>query len=412
MDQHADKEYYKDVAVGMYDLRYKLEVPLAANATDHVAGSLPSQLVSLGGRKIGTAAEKETCEGDKCESEENIPRPFESGFQARAIKLVAQWIDKEIAQGRTNKDDAAPYNSQVEDWERPNDIDKEKEGEERFGDDNTCPGQHGFPTFVYEYSRSVEGSPCDKIETGAMPQASKEHGIHIVDIAAILNAMAWKDEVNGKKDAQRGDNKYRDPQGLRHKGYNDKHAAKYEVRGQSGTIFAAEGNVEVILEPIAERDMPAFPEAGSIGGLVRGIEVLGKVKTHEHRYANGYIGVAREIGINLQRIDKECRKILESSEKQRVFKNPVDKIDGEIVAEDDFLDETVENPKNGYAKLSTTEKIWLVELRNELVGTNYGASNKLREKGSVETKVKHIVGMANLALIDIDDITDVLESEE
>lgn len=80
MDQHADKEYYKDVAVGMYDLRYKLEVPLAANATDHVAGSLPSQLVSLGGRKIGTAAEKETCEGDKCESEENIPRPFESGF--------------------------------------------------------------------------------------------------------------------------------------------------------------------------------------------------------------------------------------------------------------------------------------------------------------------------------------------
>lgn len=245
-----------------------------------------------------------------------------------------------------------------------------------------------------------------------MPQASKEHGIHIVDIAAILNAMAWKDEVNGKKDAQRGDNKYRDPQGLRHKGYNDKHAAKYEVRGQSGTIFAAEGNVEVILEPIAERDMPAFPEAGSIGGLVRGIEVLGKVKTHEHRYANGYIGVAREIGINLQRIDKECRKILESSEKQRVFKNPVDKIDGEIVAEDDFLDETVENPKNGYAKLSTTEKIWLVELRNELVGTNYGASNKLREKGSVETKVKHIVGMANLALIDIDDITDVLESEE
>ena len=50
--------------------------------------------------------------------------------------------------------------------------------------------------------------------------------------------------------------------------------------------------------------MPTFPKSGGIGGLVGRVEVLGQVKTHKHGNADGDVGIAREVGINLQRVDQ------------------------------------------------------------------------------------------------------------
>ena len=118
--------------------------------------------------------------------------------------------------------------------------------------------------------------------------------------------------------------------------------------------------------------MPAFPEACGVGGFVGRVEVLGQIEPHEHGHTDGDVGVAREVGIDLQRVDNQGGEILERGVEKRILKDAIDKGDGQIVAEDEFFEEAVDNPKDGNAKLPAGEEIGLVELGDELVGTDDG----------------------------------------
>lgn len=158
--------------------------------------------------------------------------------------------------------------------------------------------------------------------------------------------------------------------------------------------------------------MPAFPEACGVGGLVGRVKVFGQIEAHEHGHADGDVGIAREVGIDLERVDEQGGEVLEGGVEQRIFEDTVNEGDGEVVGEDKFFEEAVHDPEDGDAELAAREEEGLVELGDELVGTDDGACHELGEEGGVEAKVEDVVGVLHFAFIDIDDVADVLKGEE
>ena len=91
--------------------------------------------------------------------------------------------------------------------------------------------------------------------------------------------------------------------------------------------ITSQGDIEIALKPAAERHMPAAPELLRVAGFVGRIEVLRQVEAHQHGNTDGNIGVAREVGIDLQRVGKEREEVFKSTEEQWIFKDTVDEVD-------------------------------------------------------------------------------------
>ncbi len=66
-----------------------------------------------------------------------------------------------------------------------------------------------------------------------------------------------------------------------------------------GDAIAAKRDVEIVTEPRGQGDMPPFPEVWYRGREVWEIEVVTKVDTEEFRGPSGDIGIAGEVGIDL-----------------------------------------------------------------------------------------------------------------
>ena len=245
-----------------------------------------------------------------------------------------------------------------------------------------------------------------------MPHAAKEHGVEVVQVGVELAFAFGRGGIEQHQQRHGKGSDKGEPEALGHEEHHNEHHRRDDVGGGSGVAVAAQGDVEVVLQPVAEGDMPAFPEPGGVGGLVGRVEVERQVEAHEHGYADGNVGIAGEVGIDLQGVEQQGGEVFERGIQQGVLKHTVDKRDGQPVAEDKLFAEAVENPEDGDAELASAEEEGFVELGNELVGTDNGSGNKLGEEGGVETEVEDIVGMAHFAFVYIDNIADVLEGEE
>ena len=158
--------------------------------------------------------------------------------------------------------------------------------------------------------------------------------------------------------------------------------------------------------------MPSPPEILGIGGLVRGVEILGQVEPHEHRHSDGDVGIARKVGIHLQGIPEYGAQVLEPGEKQGVVKYPVDEIDGDVVAQNYLLDQSVEYPENGNAELLPSQVPRPVHLRDELARANDGSCDQLGKETDEEAEIQDVAYRLELAPVHVHGVTDDLEGEE
>lgn len=245
-----------------------------------------------------------------------------------------------------------------------------------------------------------------------MPEAAHEHGVEIVDIGVEVLTVVGKEHIVGHKKGHNDTYGERHPGRLCEEGHSHEGASEYEIGCNGGVAVAANGDIEIILQPVGERHVPAFPKACGVGGLVGRIEVFGQVESHKHGHADGDIGIAREVGIDLEGIYEEGAEILEGGVENRIVEHAIHEADGKIVAEDNLLQEAVDDPEHGYAELASAQEIGFVELRDKLVGAHYGACHQLGEEGGVESEVEYIAGMGHLLPIHIYDIADILECEK
>lgn len=147
------------------------------------------------------------------------------------VESVAEGVDDEVAQQGTEADDAGPDGAQPQRRGRPQQVGGQEEDEKQLGGHHTGVPALLLPPFVYQDAQAVEAAPGDEVETGAVPHAAEEHGVHVVDIGAELATVAGEDEVDGYEDADDGGDHQRHPGGLRHQGHNHQHAAQDEVGG-------------------------------------------------------------------------------------------------------------------------------------------------------------------------------------
>ena len=158
--------------------------------------------------------------------------------------------------------------------------------------------------------------------------------------------------------------------------------------------------------------MPTTPKFGGGERLVGAVEVLRQAETHQEGDADGDVGVAGEVGVNLQRVREQGDKVFKSREQERRVENAVNEIGGEVVAQDNLLGKSVQNPEDGDAKGAAGQKVLAVKLRNELVGANDRACDQLREEREVETEIENVLDGRNLAAVNVDTVADRLEGEE
>ena len=78
------------------------------------------------------------------------------------------------------------------------------------------------------------------------------------------------------------------------------------VTVELAVAVTTQGDVEIVAQKARQGDVPAGPELADIGRLVRGVEVEGDLKAQHARHADGHIGVAGEIEIELEAVGQDA----------------------------------------------------------------------------------------------------------
>ncbi len=265
---------------------------MRAYLSHHERRRHPGHLVGLGRVEVGAAAEEESGEGDEDEGEQGGPH---HPGALRAFGLLRQQVQHGVDYEAHECDEPQHVEQRAADGGL-------EQVEHRRGDakgyDVDYPSLF-FPPFVDEDADAVEAAPGDEVERRTVPQAAEEHGVHVVDVGAQLAAVAGAQEVKEHHAEHYGGGHRREGGVAQAEGGDGEDGGEDEVGEEAGMAVAAEGYVEVVAQPVGERHVPAAPEVGGIGGFVGRVEVGGQVEAHHHGHADGYVGVAREVGIDL-----------------------------------------------------------------------------------------------------------------
>ena len=191
-------------------------------------------------------------------------------------------------------------------------------GEQRTVDEGggnmQCCGEHheggdmGYPAlpappFVDQYAQAVESAPGDEVERGSVPQSAQEHGVHVVDVGAKCAAMARTEDMQSQHQRAYCNDGYGEACVVQAESGDGQYEEEQEVAEEPRCAVAAEGYVEVVAQPARERHVPAAPEVGGVLCLVGRVEVLWQVEAHQHCHADGYVGIAREVGVDLHGVE-------------------------------------------------------------------------------------------------------------
>ena len=79
------------------------------------------------------------------------------------------------------------------------------------------------------------------------------------------------------------------------------------IRAPRTAPAPAQREIEIVLEPGGETDVPAVPEIAQAGGGVRIVEVQHQPKAHELGDAAGHVGVTTEIEVDLPAERHRCQ---------------------------------------------------------------------------------------------------------
>ena len=224
------------------------------------------------------------------------------------------------------------------------------------------------PGVVDAQIHAVQRAPGDEGPARAVPQAAEQHGEHEVAVA----------------------------------------------HEPPGTV-AAERDVEVVAQEGRQRHVPAPPEFDDVGGFVGRVEVDRQDDAEHARGADGHVGIAGEVEVELQRVGERAAPGLEKAERIARGGSVEDGcgVLGDAVGKDGFLEqaEGEDAEADGHVLRARGERAGLHELRQHVAVMDDGAGDELREEGDEERVVGEAV-FARLALVRVDQIGDLLEGEE
>lgn len=407
MDDHSEDEDEDHTYVLLSHLRDQGQVPVAADALDHILCCAPRFLVRLGRVQVGAASEEKAGKSNEYERHGYRPtclKPRESGLEA--TKMI------EHPHGGAYEYDERPDVEQVEhrSWDRG--LKNIKGHADETYDERPDIDITALPEPVDQHSETVQTAPDHEVPAGAVPEAAKKHRVHPVDVRdqflTVFLAESYQDGQNGGDHEHDSEN----PPVLGQSRGQESDSEDDRIRAECAIAVASKRDVKIVLKPFGKGNMPPLPELSGVAGLVRRIEVLRQIETHQHSDTGGDVSVAGEVGIDLKRVAEESRKVLETGVKQRVLENPVAEIHSQIVTEDQLLGKSVQNPENRDTELSAAKEERFVKLREKLLGPHDRAGDELREEAEIESEIPEIADRRDRPAGDIHHITDGLEDEE
>ncbi len=174
---------------------------------------------------------------------------------------------------------------------------------------------------------------------------------------------------------------------------------------------AAERYVEVIAQPVRQRDVPALPEFAQPLGPVRLVEIGRKAEAEQRRQRDRDIGVGAEIAIDLHRIAVDAEQQIGPAIVGRRGEDRIDQPGREVVRDDDLLEQPEQDQqqrRRDRDRLGRGPR----QLRQEIGGAHDRPGDELREKRHVQRHVERLAAHRDIAAIHIHDIRDAVKREK
>src|SRR5581483_194561 len=160
--------------------------------------------------------------------------------------------------------------------------------------------------------------------------------------------------------------------------HGDEHV---EVSSQNTITAASQGEVEIILEPRRQTDMPAVPEIAEAGGSVRIVEIQHQMKAHDLGDAAGHVGVATEIKIDLPAEGDRRQQQGRSLELAGTGVHDIHVL-RQIIRQCHFLEKANDEQRESVGNVLAPDLGRPLKLRQEIARTFNGTSDELRKEGN------------------------------
>ena len=174
---------------------------------------------------------------------------------------------------------------------------------------------------------------------------------------------------------------------------------------------AAQRDIHIIPKPSRQRNMPPAPKLSNVPAEIRHIEVPHQLNAEQLGRSYGYVGIAREVAIDLESEEDGCKK-QGASCLFRVSRKNLVHIHRAIVSHHYFLEQAPKDLTHTVNGGIVIEHPFLQKLRQKVGCPLNGAGHQLREKRDEGEKSNDVLGRFNLASVNVNGIRQSLESVE
>ena len=178
-----------------------------------------------------------------------------------------------------------------------------------------------------------------------------------------------------------------------------------------GRAAATQGNIDVIAEPCGERDMPTPPKLRYVATEIRYVEVAHQVYAEQLGGAYGYVGIAREIAVNLNGEQHGCEEECATRVGGIIGENGIH-VGGTVVRYDNLFEQSPKDLAHTVHGLGVVEMPLSEELRQEIGGAFDRSRDELGKERQECGKGNEVVRGLYLPAIDIYGIGQGLEGVE
>ena len=174
---------------------------------------------------------------------------------------------------------------------------------------------------------------------------------------------------------------------------------------------AAQGEVEIVLEPAGQGDVPAPPEILDGGGEVGAVEVLHKAEAQHFGRAPGDVGVGGEIAVNLEGKGHGGHQEGPAPLVLGVVVHGVHH-GGQVVGDDHLFEQAPQHRVDAGLDVLVAEGVVLLELVEDVAGALDGPGHQLGEEGDEQGVVDEVLLRFHVLAVDIDGVAQGLEGVE
>ena len=175
---------------------------------------------------------------------------------------------------------------------------------------------------------------------------------------------------------------------------------------------AAQGEVDVIPEPAPQGDVPALPELGHRAGDIGIVKVLLKAEAEHAPQADGHVGIAGKVKIDLQAVAQRAQPGHGRRElpRPRQGEGPLRR-HGEVVGQQDLLGKAQNKALDPLLEALRVHAAASDLLRHAVVAHD-GAGDELGEKGDVQPQIQDVALHLSRPPVHVDAVGERLEGEK